>query len=130
MTSGNASGAPAASIGATGAGIDAETCSAAHAVPASALHLVRPNPANAVPVAMDGVKDTRMEILVGRQHGAPNFAMRHYVVAPGGHTPHHAHNYEHEVIVIDEGFGLADEYMVGAANSVSPYQRLKRALKD
>jgi hypothetical protein len=27
-------------------------------------------------------------------------------------------------------FGLADEYMVGAANSVSPYQRLKRALKD
>lgn len=27
-------------------------------------------------------------------------------------------------------FGLADEYMVGAADSVSPYQRLRRALKD
>ena len=27
-------------------------------------------------------------------------------------------------------FGIADEYMVGAADSVSPYQRLKRALKD
>lgn len=27
-------------------------------------------------------------------------------------------------------FGLADEYMVSAADSVSPYQRLKRALKD
>ena len=101
MTTGNAPGAAAADIGANGTGMDAETCSAAHAVPASTLHLVRPNPANAVPVAMDGVKDTRMEILVGRQHGAPNFAMRHYVVAPGGHTPHHAHNYEHEVIIID-----------------------------
>ena len=27
-------------------------------------------------------------------------------------------------------FGLADEYMVSAANAVSPYSRLKRALKD
>ena len=27
-------------------------------------------------------------------------------------------------------FGLADEYMVKAADTVSPYQRLKRALKD
>ena len=67
MTAGNAAGASAAPIGANGAAADADTCSAAHAVPASTLHLVRPNPANAVPVAMDGVKDTRMEILVGRQ---------------------------------------------------------------
>ena len=27
-------------------------------------------------------------------------------------------------------FGLADEFMVKAADTVSPYQRLKRALKD
>jgi quercetin dioxygenase-like cupin family protein len=49
---------------------------------------------------MDGVKDTRMEILVGRVHGAPNFSIRHIVVAPGGHTPHHQHDYEHEVVLL------------------------------
>ena len=27
-------------------------------------------------------------------------------------------------------FGLAEEFMVKAADTVSPYQRLKRALKD
>jgi hypothetical protein len=27
-------------------------------------------------------------------------------------------------------FGLADEYMVSAADSISPYARLKRALRD
>jgi hypothetical protein len=27
-------------------------------------------------------------------------------------------------------FGLADEYLVKAADTVSPYQRLKRALAD
>lgn len=42
-----------------------------------------------------------MEILVGRQHGAPNSSMRHFVVAPGGHTPHHKHDYEHEVVVLE-----------------------------
>jgi hypothetical protein len=27
-------------------------------------------------------------------------------------------------------FGLADEYMVSAVNSISPYERLKRALNS
>jgi len=89
------------SVGSDGEPSSSATCTPVTPTPSGVLHVVRPNPANTVPVAMDGVKDTRMEILVGRQHGAPNFAMRHYVVAPGGHTPHHAHNYEHEVIIID-----------------------------
>jgi quercetin dioxygenase-like cupin family protein len=63
--------------------------------------IVRPDPARAAPVRMDGVKDARMEILVGREHGAPNFSMRHFVVAPGGHTPLHSHNYEHEVVILE-----------------------------
>ncbi len=40
-----------------------------------------------------------MEVLVGREAAAPNFAMRHFVVEPGGHTFHHKHNYEHEVLL-------------------------------
>ncbi len=65
------------------------------------LLIVRPDPARTAPVEIPGVKDTRMEVLVGRAHGAPNFSMRHFVVAPGGYTPHHSHDYEHEVVVLE-----------------------------
>jgi quercetin dioxygenase-like cupin family protein len=36
------------------------------------------------PVQMDGVSGAQMAIMVGRQDGAPNFALRQFVVAPGG----------------------------------------------
>ena len=53
------------------------------------------------PMQMDGVKDVAMRIMVGRVDGAPTFAMRHFTVQPGGNTPRHAHNYEHEVYIVD-----------------------------
>ena len=65
------------------------------------------NPATTTPVEMDGVKDVTMQVMVGRADGAPNFASRHFVVQPSGHTPHHSHDYEHEVYII-EGEGLAE----------------------
>ncbi len=52
------------------------------------------------PVTMDGVKGVSMRVMVGRADGAPNFAMRHFTVEPGGHTPRHSHNYEHEIYVV------------------------------
>lgn len=52
------------------------------------------------PVQMDGVKGASMALMVGREDGAPNFALRHFKVEPGGHTPRHAHDYEHEVFVV------------------------------
>lgn len=52
------------------------------------------------PVEMDGVKDTTMAIMVGREDEAPNFALRQFQVEPGGHTPHHSHDFEHEVYVV------------------------------
>lgn len=58
-------------------------------------------------VAIDGVKDVAMRLMVGRDDGAPTFAMRHFTVAPGGHTPHHSHNYEHEVYILN-GQGTAE----------------------
>lgn len=51
------------------------------------------------PLAMEGTQGVSMRILVGRSDGAPNFALRQFNVAAGGHTPHHSHNYEHEVVV-------------------------------
>ena len=59
----------------------------------------RVNETEPTPVTIPDVKGVTMRLMVGRKDGAPNFAMRHYTVAPGGHTPRHQHNYEHEVIV-------------------------------
>jgi len=54
---------------------------------------------------MEGAEKVTFRLLVGREHGAPNFAMRHFTVEPGGHTPLHRHNYEHEVMILS-GKGL------------------------
>jgi len=62
----------------------------------------------AAPVEMEGSRDCRIRVLVGGREGAPNFAMRQFEVAPGGHTPKHFHDYEHEVFVL-EGNGVAME---------------------
>ncbi len=56
------------------------------------------------PVEMDGVLGASMALMVGRDDGAPNFALRHFEIAPGGHTPRHAHDFEHEVFIV-EGSG-------------------------
>ncbi|MBX3351563.1 MAG: cupin domain-containing protein [Phycisphaeraceae bacterium] len=58
------------------------------------------------PVQMDGVKGVTMAMMVGRDDGAPNFALRQFKVEPGGNTPRHSHDYEHEVYIID-GDGTA-----------------------
>lgn len=57
-------------------------------------------------VDMPGAKDARMRMLVGPAEAAPNFHMRHFEVAPGGCTPHHSHDYEHEIVVL-KGQGVA-----------------------
>jgi quercetin dioxygenase-like cupin family protein len=60
------------------------------------------------PMHVEGVKGVTMRMLVGRADGAPNFAMRHFTVEPGGHTPHHSHNYEHEIFIV-EGAGRVEQ---------------------
>ena len=59
-------------------------------------------PANEV--KMDGAKSCRMRLVIGPRDGAPNFALRVFEVASGGHTPLHQHPYEHEIYVL-EGSG-------------------------
>lgn len=54
----------------------------------------------AKPVQMEGVKDATIREVITERDGAPNFAMRIFEVAPGGHTPLHHHNFEHEVYVL------------------------------
>ncbi len=51
-------------------------------------------------VNMEGAEKVRMRMLIGPDDGANVFHMRHFEVAPGGHSPHHAHDYEHEVLIL------------------------------
>lgn len=77
----------------------------------------RLDPTNTDSVEMDGVKDVSMRVLLGREHGMPHFSMRHFVVEPDGHTPHHSHDYEHQVIVL-AGRGEAEQ--AGETQSIEP----------
>jgi len=58
------------------------------------------------PVTMEGATGAKMRMLVGPADGATTFHMRHFEVAPGCHTPHHSHDYEHEILVLS-GRGTA-----------------------
>ncbi|MEM8835716.1 MAG: cupin domain-containing protein [Planctomycetota bacterium] len=52
---------------------------------------------------MAGVEGVTFAVMVGRQDGAPNFALRSFRVEAGGHSPRHSHDYEHEVYIVDGG---------------------------
>jgi len=54
----------------------------------------------AKPVDMEGAHGCTVRWLLGPADGTPTFAMREFVVAPGGYTPRHSHDFEHEVFVL------------------------------
>lgn len=46
------------------------------------------------------VRGVEKRVLIGPKQGAPRFVMRHFTIAPHGHSPEHAHPWEHEVYVL------------------------------
>ena len=60
------------------------------------------------PVEMEGAANTKVRQLLGANVGTANFAMRMFEIDPGGHTPRHHHDYEHEIYVL-EGEGVVLE---------------------
>ena len=48
----------------------------------------------------DGVVGVTMRLLVGKEDGAPTFAMRHFSLEERGSTPMHQHDWEHEVLIL------------------------------
>ena len=52
-------------------------------------------------VEMAGAHETKVRWLISQATGAANFAMRMFEIAPGGHTPRHQHDYEHEIYVLE-----------------------------
>ncbi len=69
------------------------------------------------PVDMDGAEGVAMRVMAGRDDGAPTFATRQFKVAPGGHTPRHSHDYEHEVFILD---GSGEAHLSGSDHPVRP----------
>ena len=45
----------------------------------------------------DQAKGVAGRVVAGKADGAKNFCMRIFEIAPGGHTPKHAHPWEHEM---------------------------------
>ena len=54
-----------------------------------------------LPIVMDNekVKNVAGRLMIGKEDGAENFCMRVFEMGPDGHTPKHAHDWEHEVFV-------------------------------
>jgi quercetin dioxygenase-like cupin family protein len=53
------------------------------------------------PVTMEGAQGVTIRWLIAKEDGAPHFAMRLFEVTPGGHTPLHTHETEHEVFILE-----------------------------
>jgi quercetin dioxygenase-like cupin family protein len=47
----------------------------------------------------DIAKGVAARVVIGKGDGAGNFYMRVFEIAPGGHTPRHAHEWEHEMFI-------------------------------
>jgi quercetin dioxygenase-like cupin family protein len=53
------------------------------------------------PVTTEDAKGVTIRLLITKNDGAPNFAMRLFEIAPGGRTPLHTHTNEHEVFALE-----------------------------
>jgi len=49
----------------------------------------------------EDIKDLQVRWLISDKDGAENFAMRLFEVKPGGHSPLHQHDWEHEVFIVE-----------------------------
>ena len=73
-------------------------------------------PAQDIP-GLDGVT---IRWLISKEHGAPNFCLRLFEIQPGCATPYHAHDWEHEMFIL-EGQGALNN---GEGERVGPWTAL------
>jgi len=73
-------------------------------------------------VEMEGAEGVSKRVLAGPEENAPNFVMRLFELEAGGRTPHHTHDWEHEVFVIDgEGYAESTEGRRGLTPGTAVY---------
>lgn len=71
--------------------------------------------------AVDAADGLRKGVLVGPEDGAPNLAIRRFVLDPGATVPKHTNEIEHEQYVLSGTYtvGIGDEeYTVGEGDSL------------
>ena len=78
------------------------------------------------PVQMDGAERVGKRLLVGPEHGWTESAMRVFTVGAEGHTPRHAHGWEHVNYVVRgsgslEADGERHELAAGSVAFVPPH---------
>lgn len=59
------------------------------------------NKKNVKGTSPEGTKGVDFKPLIAMEFEAPHFYMRFFDIAPGGHTPKHSHEWEHEVYVLE-----------------------------
>lgn len=62
-----------------------------------------------VAMQMDGAVNVSKQVPIGKEDGAPTFSFRVFTLAPGGHTPFHAHAAEHLNYVLAGEGALVNE---------------------
>jgi quercetin dioxygenase-like cupin family protein len=55
--------------------------------------------AQATHFASEAAKGIAARVVIGKSVAANNFCMRVFEIAPGGHTPKHSHDWEHEMFI-------------------------------
>ena len=65
------------------------------------MKVVRSEEVPAQQVEAEGAQGTTVRWLISGPEGAPTFAMRVFEVGPGGNTPFHEHEWEHEVYILE-----------------------------
>jgi len=58
---------------------------------------------------MEGAKNILKQVPISKKDGSPNFAVRVFTLEPGGHTPYHAHPFEHLNYIIEGNGAIVKE---------------------
>jgi quercetin dioxygenase-like cupin family protein len=70
---------------------------------------------------VDAAEGVEKGVLLNEAHGAPNFAIRRFTIAPGGEIPEHTNEIEHEQYVLAGEYTVGidgEEYQVAAGDSL------------
>lgn len=74
------------------------------------LHYTDSEPFSYEALGLNGAVGLSIRFLITRADGAPNFAMMHLELEPGGNTPQHTHAWEEEIFIISgDGTIISDE---------------------
>lgn len=84
-------------------------------------------------VVMEGAEGAKIRWLISQKDGAPQFATRMFEVSVGGHTPFHAHAWQHQNYVLEGEGALVTEdgdkpFKAGDVIFVPP--RMKHSYKN